>query len=165
MFPARCGEVSTRSLTLLCPPRRRPKLIARVDKLKEDMATKAKNPNSPPPMPFPAAQDALHQVGQWLRIPLRKEWRDVTTKPEEVVRQKFIRILVEHCGYDLAQIDQERRTLHGHKSPRADIVVWQSSTDRQPSRRRCSTSSEQGTLIVEHTEQRRPNFLGIPPDS
>lgn len=54
----------------------------------------------------------------------------MTTKPEEVVRQKFIRVLVEHYGYDLAQIDQERRTQHGHKSPRADIVVWQSAADK-----------------------------------
>lgn len=94
------------------------------------MATKPKKPTTAPATPFPPAQDALHQVGQWLWIPLRKEWRDVTTKPEEVVRQKFIRILVEHYAYDLAQIDQERRTQHGHKSPRADIVVWQSAADK-----------------------------------
>lgn len=55
---------------------------------------------------------------------MRKEWRDVTTKPEEIVRQKFIRTLVEHYGYALEQMDQERRTQHGHKSPRADIVIW-----------------------------------------
>jgi type I restriction enzyme M protein len=46
-------------------------------------------------------------------------------KPEEIVRQKFIRHLVEHYGYSLGQMDQERRTMHGHKSPRADIVVWE----------------------------------------
>ncbi len=46
------------------------------------------------------------------------------------MRQKFIRVLVEHYGYDLAQMDQERRTQHGHKSPRADIVVWQSAADK-----------------------------------
>lgn len=54
----------------------------------------------------------------------------MTTKPEEVVRQRFIRVLVEHYNYDLAQLDQERRTQHGHKSPRADIVVWQSAADK-----------------------------------
>jgi len=94
------------------------------------MATKTKKPATAPSSPFPPAHDALHRVGNWLWIPLRKEWRDVTTKPEEVVRQKFIRLLVEGYGYDLAQMDQERRTLHGHKSPRADIVVWQSATDK-----------------------------------
>ena len=91
---------------------------------------KTKKPTSPPKTTFPAAVDALHQVGDWLWIPLRKEWRDITAKPEEVVRQKFIRVLVEHYGYDLAQMDQERRTQHGHKSPRADIVVWQTAADK-----------------------------------
>jgi type I restriction enzyme M protein len=95
------------------------------------MATKTKKPTSPPAAPFPVAADTLHHVGNWLWIPLRKEWRDSTAKPEEVVRQHFIRVLVEHYGYDLAQMDQERRTQHGHKSPRADIVVWQSAADKQ----------------------------------
>jgi type I restriction enzyme M protein len=72
----------------------------------------------------------LHQVANWLWIPLRREWRDVTTRPEELVRQKFLRVLVEHYGYDLAQIDQERRTQHGHKSPRADLVIWESAADK-----------------------------------
>lgn len=93
------------------------------------MATQRK-PKDAPAGPFPAAPDALHRVGPWLWIPLRSEWRDVTNKPEEVVRQRFIRVLVEHYGYDLAQMDQERRTQHGHKSPRADIVVWQSPADK-----------------------------------
>lgn len=92
--------------------------------------TKTKKPTAAPGSPFPAANDTLHQVGNWLWVPLRKEWRDVTSKPEEVVRQKFIRVLVDHYEYDLAQIDQERRTQHGHKSPRADIVVWQSAADK-----------------------------------
>jgi type I restriction enzyme M protein len=92
---------------------------------------KTKKPTSPPKTPFPAAADALHKVGDWLWIPLRKEWRDINAKPEEVVRQQFIRVLIDHYGYDLAQMDQERRTQHGHKSPRADIVVWQSVADKQ----------------------------------
>jgi type I restriction enzyme M protein len=94
------------------------------------MTKNPKKPSSVPSTPFPADPDALHQIGNWLWIPLRKDWRDVNTKPEEVVRQKFIRVLVDHYGYDLAQMDQERRTQHGHKSPRADIVVWQSAVDR-----------------------------------
>ena len=39
------------------------------------------------------------------------------------IAQQFIRVLIEHYGYDLAQMDQERRTQHGHKSPRADIFA------------------------------------------
>ena len=95
---------------------------------------KTKKPTHTPSLPFPSAPDALHQEGHWLWIPLRKEWRDVSAKPEEVVRQKFIRTLVEHYGYALEQMDQEQRTQHGHRSPRADIVIWQSVDDRTAKR-------------------------------
>lgn len=91
---------------------------------------KTKKPPHQPGMPYPPTPDALHQEGQWLWIPLRKEWRDVSSKPEEIVRQKFIRALVEHYSYSLDQMDQEQRTQHGHRSPRADIVIWQSVDDR-----------------------------------
>lgn len=95
---------------------------------------KTKKPAYTPSLPFPTAPDALHQEGHWLWIPLRKEWRDVSAKPEEIVRQKFVRTLVEHYGYALDQMDQEQRTQHGHRSPRADIVVWQSADDRAAKR-------------------------------
>lgn len=91
---------------------------------------KTKKPTYQPSLPFPAAPETLHQEVCWLWIPLRKEWRDVSAKPEEIVRQKFIRTLVEHYGYSLDQMDQEQRTQHGHRSPRADIVIWQSVDDR-----------------------------------
>lgn len=92
--------------------------------------SKSRKPNHQPVLPFPSTPDLLHQAGQWLWIPLRREWRDVSTKPEEIIRQKFIRTLVEDYGYSLDQMDQEQRTQHGHKSPRADIVIWQSVEDR-----------------------------------
>lgn len=95
---------------------------------------KTKKPTHQPSLPFPAIADALHQEGNWLWIPLRKDWRDVSTKPEEIVRQRFIRAMVEHYGYALEQMDQERRTQHGHKSPRADIVFWQSASDKDVGR-------------------------------
>lgn len=95
---------------------------------------KSKKPAHKPSLPFPPEPEALHREGDWLWIPLRKSWSNVSAKPEEVVRQKFIRTLIEHYGYSLDQMDQERRTLHGHKSPRADIVVWQSSTDKAANR-------------------------------
>lgn len=93
-----------------------------------------RRPAHRPGSPFPPEADALHQEGHWLWIPLRKEWRDVRAKPEEVVRQKFIRTLVEHYDYSLDQMDQEQRTQHGHRSPRADIVIWQSADDRAAKR-------------------------------
>lgn len=96
--------------------------------------TTHRKPKGNPETPFPGGPDDLHRSGNWLWIPLRKEWRDVTTKPEEVVRQKFIRTLVEHYGYALDQMDQEQRTQHGHKSPRADIVIWQSLDERTAKR-------------------------------
>lgn len=95
---------------------------------------KTKKPTHHPSLPFPTTPDALHQEGHWLWIPLRKEWRDVSAKPEEIVRQKFVRTLVEHYGYALDQMDQEQRTQHGHRSPRADIVIWQSADDRAAKR-------------------------------
>lgn len=95
---------------------------------------KVKKPIYRPATPFPVSIDRLYQEGSWLWIPLRGEWRDVTAKPEEIVRQRFIRTLVEHYGYTLEQMDQERRTLHGHRSPRADIVVWQSAADKAANR-------------------------------
>ncbi len=92
--------------------------------------TTTKKPAALPTMPFPNTANAVHESAEWLWIPLRKQWRDVSSKPEEIVRQRFIRTLVEEYGYSLDQMDQEQRTQHGHRSPRADIVVWQSVDDR-----------------------------------
>jgi type I restriction enzyme M protein len=47
--------------------------------------------------------DSLHQQGDWRWIPLRGEWGDVANKPEESVRQRFIRTLIEHYGFSLAR--------------------------------------------------------------
>ena len=78
-----------------------------------------------PATTFPEASDTLHEQNGRLWIPLRGEWRDVTGNPEEIVRQRFIRHLHDHYDYGLAQMDQERRTMHGHRSPRADVVIWE----------------------------------------
>jgi type I restriction enzyme M protein len=94
----------------------------------------AKQPKTNPSTPFPSAPGTLHQVGEWLWIPLRKEWRNATSRPEELVRQRFIRTLVDEYGYQLEQMDQERRTQHGHHSPRADIVIWESEADKLANR-------------------------------
>jgi type I restriction enzyme M protein len=86
------------------------------------MATK--KPKAVPKTHFPPDAGTLHREGDWLWIPLRSEWRDVSAKPEEIVRQTYIRHLVESLGYSLDQMDQERRIQSGHRSPRADIVIW-----------------------------------------
>lgn len=95
---------------------------------------RTRKPSVAPKTPFPAKADELHREDDWLWIPLREEWRDAANKPEEIVRQRFIRALIEHYGYDLERMDQERRTQHGHKSPRADLVIWQSAGDKAANR-------------------------------
>ncbi len=92
------------------------------------MATK--KPGKNPAKHYPDAVGEVHRDGDWLWVPLRSEWRDVSAKPEEIVRQNYIRHLIDHYGYSLDQMDQERRTMHGHKSPRADIVIWESATTK-----------------------------------
>jgi len=99
------------------------------------MATKGPaKPKIVPTMPFPETPGDLHRGGNWLWIPLRNEWRDISEKPEEKVRQRFIRHLCDNYGYALGQMDQERRTMHGHKSPRADIVIWETPEARAANR-------------------------------
>jgi type I restriction enzyme M protein len=61
------------------------------------MATK--KPKAGPKTHFPTDAGTLHREGNWLWIPLRSEWRDVSAKPEEIVRQTYIRHLVENYGY------------------------------------------------------------------
>ena len=57
-------------------------------------------PKANPANPFPPATDALHREGDWLWIPLRSEWRDVAAKPEEIVRQTYIRTLHDSAVSD-----------------------------------------------------------------
>ncbi len=84
-------------------------------------------PSSTPDEPFADGGQALHQHGKWVWVPLREMWVETSHKPEELVRQEWVRRLVVDGKFDLAQMDQERRTMHGHNSPRADIVVWESA--------------------------------------
>jgi len=87
-----------------------------------------KKPTHLPTTPFPINESSkLHQIDDWLWIPLKGQWRNIAAKPEEIVRQRFIRHLYFDYGYTMEQMDQERRTMHGRRSPRADIVVWEST--------------------------------------
>ena len=87
--------------------------------------------SSPPSTSFPEV--GLHRSGRFAWAPLRG-WVDVTHKPEEVVRQHWIRRLLLDGGFSLEQMDQERRTHSGRRSPRADIVVWRNAADKQAGR-------------------------------
>ena len=90
------------------------------------MAKKAQSKSrTAPATRSPASSGTPKGPGDWLWIPLRNEWRDVTDKPEERVRQQFILHLHNDYGYSFEQMDQERRVMHGRRSPRADIVIWE----------------------------------------
>ncbi|ADG99178.1 N-6 DNA methylase [Segniliparus rotundus DSM 44985] len=81
-----------------------------------------------PKTDFAENGSACHRSGSLIWQPLRSTWVDITHRPEEVVRQEWVRRLAVDGRFDLAQMDQERRTLsHGLGSPRADIVVWPSA--------------------------------------
>ena len=49
---------------------------------------------------------------------------------DAIVGQHGVDLVRDDLGYSLDQMDQERRTMHGHQSPRADIVIWESPTTK-----------------------------------
>ena len=71
--------------------------------------------------------------------PLVSEYRKAA--PEEWVRQSFILHLNQHYGYSFDQMRQERKTQSGRRSPRVDIIVWQSIAAR--------SSGESPKIVVE----------------
>jgi len=92
---------------------------------------------STPPRPnhdFADGGARVHREGEWLWLPLRREWKDVTHSPEEVVRQEWVRRLHVDGGYTLEQMTQELRDTHGRQSPRVDVVVWKDTASRQEGR-------------------------------
>ena len=57
--------------------------------------------------------------------------KELILTPEERVRQEYICRLVNHYGYDLAQMGQElqvNNSNRGQGKARADIVVWKSAS-------------------------------------
>ena len=64
--------------------------------------------------------------------PLKDRW--LVLKPEEEVRQTYIKRLVDSYGYAIRQMDQEiqvSNSLRGQGAARADIVVWRSKEDKE----------------------------------
>ena len=88
----------------------------------------SKKPTAIPSLPYPAT--GLHTDTDYIWLPLKGEWRSIVGKPEEAVRQEFIRHLHTQLGYELGQMGQELRTQVGTNSSRADIAVWASVTDK-----------------------------------
>lgn len=63
--------------------------------------------------------------------PLKEKWLE--SKPEEIVRQKYICRLVNSYGYSLLQMSQELQVTNlqrGTGSARADIVIWRSVEEK-----------------------------------
>lgn len=113
-------------------------------KLKPSKAVATVKANARPKRKPPIVSEVLSQVlpqpranarGQ-IWCPLAKEgagdWRGPT--PEERVRQGFVLLLAEHYGYSFDQMRQERKTIAGKRSPRVDIVVWESPEARASGR-------------------------------
>lgn len=67
--------------------------------------------------------------GQWIWSPLKQAW--LVLKPEELIRQSMVLVLWDAYGYQFEQMDQERRTQAGRKSPKADIIVWESEVAKR----------------------------------
>ena len=64
--------------------------------------------------------------------PLKGKW--LVLKPEEEVRQTYIKRLVDSYGYVTSQMDQEiqvSNSQRGQGAARADIVVWRSKEDKE----------------------------------
>ena len=76
------------------------------------------------PQPY-AKPDQIQIRGNDIFCPLKERWLRAT--PEERVRQEFILHLHHHYGYALQQMAQEKKTQHGRRSPKADIVVYPSA--------------------------------------
>lgn len=70
--------------------------------------------------------------------------KELVLTPEERVRQEYICRLVNHYGYELAQMDQERQVNNSHRGQgkaRADIVVWKSVSAK--------SNEDAATIVVE----------------
>lgn len=70
--------------------------------------------------------------------------KELVLTPEERVRQEYICRLVNHYGYELAQMDQELQVNNSHRGQgkaRADIVIWKSASAK--------SNEDAATIVVE----------------
>lgn len=80
--------------------------------------------------------------GNKIFAPLKN--KEIVLTPEERVRQEYICRLVNHYGYELAQMDQELQVNNSHRGQgkaRADIVVWKSASAK--------SNEDAATIVVE----------------
>lgn len=55
----------------------------------------------------------------------------LVANPEEMVRQSFVLHLNSHYSYSYEQMAQERRTQAGRRSPKADILIWETEDQKR----------------------------------
>jgi type I restriction enzyme M protein len=82
----------------------------------------------PEPQPY-AKPDQLQIRGNEIFSPLRQKW--VTLTPEEMVRQQYLKVLVEEYGFTPDHIAEELEvTGRGSAQARADFVIWRTPQDK-----------------------------------
>jgi type I restriction enzyme M protein len=73
--------------------------------------------------------DEIQIKGSQIYSQVRKKWLPLT--PEELVRQEFLKILIQEYDYRLDQIAEEIDvTGSGSAQARADFVIWRTARDR-----------------------------------
>lgn len=76
-----------------------------------------------------AKADEIQIRGSQIFSQVRKKWLPLT--PEELVRQEFLKILIQEYDYRLDQIAEEIDvTGSGSAQARADFVIWRTARDR-----------------------------------
>jgi type I restriction enzyme M protein len=76
-----------------------------------------------------AKSDQLQIRGNQIFSRVRQAWVPLT--PEEMVRQGYLRVLLEEYGFTIDQIDEEKEvTGRGSAGARADFVIWRSAEDK-----------------------------------
>jgi type I restriction enzyme M protein len=89
------------------------------------------------PQPY-AKPDQIQIRGNEIFSPLRQKW--ILLTPEEMVRQQYLRVLVEEYGFTHEQIAEEMEvTGRGSAQARADFVIWRTPQDK---------TAEKSPLIV-----------------
>ncbi|NDK08354.1 N-6 DNA methylase [Candidatus Gracilibacteria bacterium] len=64
--------------------------------------------------------------------PLKNDWHILT--PEELVRQKYIQVLINDYQYKIEQMEQEVSLTNSHRGngrARADIIVWKNEDEKK----------------------------------
>ena len=82
----------------------------------------------PEPKPY-VKPDQIQIRGNEIFSPLRQKW--LTLTPEEMVRQRFVQVLVQEYGFSPDQMKEEEEvTGRGAGKARADIIVWRTPQDK-----------------------------------